>query len=91
MTVKEFWHLKIGTIVENRIGEMTFWKGKLVKRELIDECYGMIITKKDTIDLKTGRKLLQCTFEEITKSSRKYFRYVDSSRTDQLKHIHIIK
>lgn len=90
MTLNDFWHLKIGTIVECRIEEMTFWKGKLVKRELVDEVSGMLISKNKTVEFKTGRKLLQCTFIEIG-TSRTYYRYVDSSRVDNIKLIHIVK
>lgn len=70
MTIKEFWHLKYGTIVSNETtissawgGTVWGWRGKVVKREVIDECSGFLITKSKTYDIKTGRKLLQITFD----------------------------
>ena len=64
MTVKEFWHLKYGTIVEDPCAIQCWgWKGKVIKREVIDECAGFIITKSKSYDIKTGRKLLEITFD----------------------------
>ena len=70
MTVKEFWHLKYGTVVSDETvipsccgNSVWGWRGKVVKREIIDECAGFIITKSKSYDIKTGRKLLEITFD----------------------------
>lgn len=88
MTVKEFWHLKYGTIVEEVFydGKIA-WRGKVVKREVIDEWSGLIITKTKTQEIKTGRKILQITFS--TGKSKYMKRYVDSGRIDVIKDLRI--
>ena len=71
MTVKEFWHLKYGTMVSDETeipsccGKSIWgWRGKVVKREIIDESCGFLMTKSKTYDIKTGRKLLEITFKD---------------------------
>lgn len=85
MTVKEFWHLKYGQIVENP--GIWGWKGKVVKREVIDECSGFIMTKSKTWDIKTGRKLLEITFD----CGNGRYRYFDSSQKLYLSKLRIVK
>ena len=77
MTVKEFWHLKYGTVVSKDCGVAGWgWKGKVVKREVIDECSGFLITKSKIYDIKTGRKLLEITFD----CGNGHYRYFNSSK-----------
>ena len=84
MTVKDFWHLKLGTVVKDNYSD---WTGTVIKRQVIDECYGFIISKTHTTDLKTGRKLLEITFD----IGNNDFRYINTSRPDHIKDIEILK
>ena len=78
MTVKEFWHLKYGTVVSDSFGKFYGWTGKVVKREVHDECSGLLITRSDTFEIKSGRKMLEITFD----CGNGNFRYVNSLHHD---------
>lgn len=89
MTVKEFWHLKYGAIVEepSKIDGWG-WTGKVVKREVIDEWTGQLfISKSKTIAPTTGRKILEITFE-IGKDD---YRYLQSNRIADIKKLKVIE
>lgn len=81
MTVSEFWHLKYGTIVENPSDFGWGWKGVVVRREVHDEVCGFIMSKRNTCDIKTGRKYLEITFE--TENGSRY--YVQSDNPAKIK------
>lgn len=86
MTVKEFWHLKYGTIVEEVVyGDRIAWRGKVIKREVIDECIGFIMTKSETHDIKSGKKLLEITFD----TGRGLCRYVATDKPYTIKDLRV--
>lgn len=89
MTVKEFWHLKYGTVVKDIIyGDHYAWQGKVVKREVIDEWTGeLFISKTQTIAPTTGRKILEITFE-VGKDD---YRYLQSNRIRDIKKLQIVE
>lgn len=82
MTISEFWHLKYGTIVgyESIIPFCTGkedwgFKGKVIKREVVDEICGFMITKNSHKDFKTGRKVLVITLD----CGNGNYRYLESN------------
>ena len=91
MTVKEFWHLKYGTIVEDVVyKDEIAWRGKVVKREVIDEVCGIqFSTRENKIVsenwLKTGKKLLEITFDV----GHGFSRYVATDRLDKIKNLQV--
>lgn len=86
MTVKEFWHLKYGTIVEKVVyDDKVAWRGKVIKREVVNEIVGGVLTKSETLYITTSRKILQITFD-TGKGSR---RYADSDRPYMLENLRV--
>ncbi len=84
MTIKEFWHLKYGTIVEDVVcKDKIAWRGKVIKREVIDEVCGFCLSSERW--LKTGKKLLEVTFY----TGNGQFRYVSTDRYEALKSLRV--
>jgi hypothetical protein len=87
MSVRDFWHLKYGTVVSHDCDIPGWgWQGKVVKRQVLDEWCGLIISKRRTADILTGRKLLEVTFDVGGGD----FRYVQSNRPDAVKELRIV-
>lgn len=77
MTVKEFWGLKLGTIVGD-VDPNSGWGfiGRVIKREIQDEIYGFVMNRFGSVDLTTGRKILVITLD----TGNGFRRYLESNR-----------
>ena len=80
MTNQEFWRLKTGDFIIDELRERLLM---ITKRTVEDEVVGMIISKKQTIDIKNGRKYVQLETED--NRGNKF--YYDSTRIDNLKYL----
>lgn len=80
MTNQEFWKLKVGDYIYDDYGER---KVKIIKREVLDEVIGFVISKHHTTDIYNGRKYVQ--LETIDQQGWKW--YYDSTRKDKLKYL----
>ena len=80
MTNREFWQLKVGDFVADKMRERLM---EVTKRTVEDEVIGMIISKKSTREIKNGRKYVQLTLIDMHGNTW----YYDSTRKSNYKHL----
>ena len=81
MTNREFWQLKKDDLIRDTMRDRDM---RIIKREVLDEVVGMIISKYHTQDIKNGRKYVQLTCVDQKGNTW----YYDSTRKDNIDHLH---
>ncbi len=83
MTNRDFWKLKVGDSVYDGYSNRLV---TVVKREVLDEVSGFVMSRSSCRDIKTGYKYVQLTVKED--DGRTW--YYDSTRKDRVSKLEVI-